>query len=735
MNRGLTGYNLDELSGPGGTLRLTKLLAGSEGTLAVTSELSLRVVPLPKFAGMAIIGYVDSLTALGAVSELLPTNPQAIEFLDDVTVGLGKTTPSWPVLELVLGDTLANCGGFLFVEVNGQSLVEVDRQLADIERAAGQGQAQGITATRDPKTMGALNGLRKDAVGLMGKGRGRLKGTAFVEDAAVPPQNLVAFVRGFRDILDDHGLDYGMYGHADVGCVHVRPLMDMRLLEHRNKIRPISDAVALLAQQQGGLIWGEHGKGVRGEYVEQYFGPILFELLRQIKAAFDPSNLFNPGKLVTAAGTSLAVDTIDAIPFRGARDEIIARFSGYEKASDCNGNGSCFHWDTAQEMCPSYKVTRDRVQSPKGRAALFRDWLYAREIGADVKKAEAVLAQSLETCLSCKACTSQCPVHVDIPTMKARFLAETQSDQRSLRDRLIRRIEAFTLVGANMPFLANLGLTLGRGMIARLLGLVDLPTFDREGLHKRLHAAGSQRLTPGQALPENIDKDRAVILLCDSFLGPFDPSVLEAAARVLSRMGYCVFHTPILLNGKAAQVRGYLEDFAKTQTQATRVLKKLSKNGLPMISLEPAVTMLYKQDFTTLIKGEEPVSLDRFLSAHRQELPTVRPQEFQIVGHCTETSADPDNLNRWKMIFAAAGLSLKSKRAGCCGMAGLFGHEAEHRDTSREIFDLSWAERVTQGQGKLLATGFSCRSQAKRFASVTLQHPIQALEEATRGQR
>ncbi|MHC9234608.1 FAD-binding and (Fe-S)-binding domain-containing protein [Pseudooceanicola sp. 502str34] len=732
MNRGLTGYNLDELRGPDGMLRLTKLLAGSEGTLAVTAELELRVVPLPKCTGMAIIGYADSLVALGAVSDLLPADPEAIEFLDDVTVGLGKTTPSWPLLEPVLGAELSRCGGYLFAEVSAETPEEIDRQLAALEAAvaAGQTPAVGIVATRDREVMGALNGLRKDAVGLMGKGNGPFKGMAFVEDAAVPPENLVAFVAGFRDVLDSHGLDYGMYGHADVGCVHVRPLMDMRLPDHRDKIRPISDAVAELAHAQGGLIWGEHGKGVRGEYVEYYFGPQLFAFLRRIKGAFDPANLLNPGKLVTAEGTDLPVDRIDAIPFRGARDQLIAGHGAYGKATECNGNGACFHWDAANEMCPSYKATRDRVQSPKGRAALFRDWLHARETGGDVQEAADALHVSLATCLSCKACTSQCPVQVDIPTLKAQFLAETEEAKRGPRDRLIRRMETLTLLSTRMPAIANASLALGRGVMERVMGLVDLPAFDRAGLARRMQAAGARRLAPGQALPAGVTPEHSVILLCDSFLGPFEPQVLEAAARVMIRMGYTVFHTPVLRNGKALQVRGFLDAFGRAKARAVSDLQKLSATGLPLISVEPAATMLYRQDFKDMPEGLMPLSLDRFLAAHAAELPKVAGGDFRMIGHCTETSADPGNLTRWKTVFEGAGMALQTERAGCCGMAGMFGHEAEHRALSKQIFELSWASKVAEGQGRLLATGFSCRSQAERFASVELRHPVQALEEA-----
>lgn len=734
MNRGLTGYNLDELRGEDGTLRLTKLLAGSEGTLAVTTALDLKVVPLPKHIGIAIIGYEDSLVALGAVADLLPADPEAIEFLDDKTVQLGKTAPSWPVLEPVLGTELASCGGYLFAEVSDETPEGVATQLKAVEAAvaAAPTKAVGIIATQDGDVMGALNGLRKDAVGLMGKGNGPFKGMAFVEDAAVPPENLVAFVTGFRDILDAHGLDYGMYGHADVGCVHVRPLMDMRLPEHRKKIRPISDAVAELARDQGGLIWGEHGKGVRGEYVEYYFGPDLFAFLRQVKAAFDPENRLNPGKLVTAAETDLPVDRIDAIAFRGARDERIAGHAAYGNATECNGNGACFHWDAANEMCPSYKVTRDRVQSPKGRAALIRDWLHAQETGGDVAGAAEALDASLATCLSCKACTSQCPVHVDIPTMKAAFLADRFTARpRALRDRLVRHMEALTILGARLPGLANMGLSLGRSVMASAFGLVDLPRFAAQGLDARMRAAGAQRLAPGAPLPAGMDTGKAAILLCDSFLGPFEPEVLESAARVLARMGFTVFYTPIQPNGKAAQVRGYLGAFEETRDAAVARIEGYAGLGLPLVTVEPAVTMLYRQDYKGALADGLLTSIDRLLAEHAGALPKAVATSFRLIGHCTETSADPGNLTRWKSVFAAAGLTLATQRAGCCGMAGMFGHEAENRDLSRQVFELDWAAKVKAGDD-LLATGFSCRGQAERFTGAQLRHPVQALDAALR---
>lgn len=732
MNRGLTGYNLDQLRGRDGALCLTKLLAGSEGTLAIITAIELRIVPLPRFKGTAVIGYPDSIAALGAVAGLLPFDPEAIEFLDDLTVNLGKSTPVWPAISSFLGGDMSACGGYLFAEFFGDTPEKIDVRLTALRDAvnATPGLAIGIATSIDPSINFALDALRKDAVGLMGKGEGPLKGIAFVEDAAVPPENLIGFVRGFRAILDSYGLKYGMYGHADVGCVHVRPLMDMRLPEHRSKIRPISDAVAELANANGGLIWGEHGKGVRGEYVEQTFGPELFALLRRIKAAFDPENSLNPGKLVTAADTELQVDRIDEVPFRGERDALNNDVA-YEKSVACNGNGACFHWDAASEMCPSYKATRDRLQSPKGRAALFRDWQNAKATGGPVDVTVDALAASLSTCLSCKACTSQCPVQVDIPTMKSAFLEERYLTRpRPLRDHLLRHMEQLTLLATRAPRIFNLALNLGQGIMSAAFGLTDLPRFATLGQNRRLIAAGSRLLKPGEALPQGVNADMAVVLLCDSFLGPFEPQVLESAARVLVSMGFEVFHTPILPNGKAQHVRGYLNAFNATREKALAQIQVLAELQIPLVTIEPAVTMLYRQDYGQMPEEAMFLSLDQLLVMHLDMLPkTAQTEAFTLIGHCTETSADPESLSRWRSIFATADLSLTPERAGCCGMAGQFGHERENRELSRQIFGLAWEGKLKQGVEKVLATGFSCRCQAQRFAGISVRHPVQVLDE------
>lgn len=737
MNRGLTGYNLKDAQPEPGKLDLIKLLAGSEGTLTVTGEMRLRVKRRPKCRALTVLAYDSCLAALAHVPALIPADPLAVEFLDDKIIALAASMPMWSELQAFFGDIGAT-GGFLFVEFTGDDLASVQNgqdALKEILKENNGGNI-GVVVATETAQINALWEMRKLSVGLLAAAEGRRIGIPFVEDAAVPPENLVEFVRAFRDQLDRLGLDYGMYGHADVGCVHVRPMLDMQDQADRDLIRTISDEVADLCQRHGGLIWGEHGKGVRGEYVRQYVGDTLYALMARIKAEFDPQNLFNPGKLVGPGGKDAGVMKIDAVPFRGTRDEKIDEraFSDFAKSVSCNGNGACFNWAPNDPMCPSYKATRDRVQAPKGRATLFREWAYAKSTGANAAEQnviEEALYESLETCLSCKSCTSQCPIRIDVPDMKALFLEDYfRSRKRPLRDQLVKRMEAVSLVSRRMPALSNLLLnnSFSRALIRSVFRIEDAPDISSRPAEQILRARGIQTVS----LADGALAEDTVILILDSFTGPYESSLIGAYADTLKALGFAVLATPIIRNGKALQVRGLASSFDAVRRKSVTQLNAIASLGAPMISMEPAVTNLLATDFT---KGEvKPEymaqSLDQFLSAHRDRLsplPNAKAQPYTLFLHCTEKTADPATGGRWAAIFDALGMNLDVAATGCCGMAGLFGHEAEHVDMSKQLFDMSWRGPISQSGDRALVTGFSCRSQTKRLHGHAPRHPAQLL--------
>jgi len=726
MNRGLTGYNLRDALPETGGINLCKLLAGSEGTLALTQRMTLRVIRKPRHSALVVLFYDNFLKALGHVPTLIEADPLAVEILDDKVLNVARRDAVWAQLSGLFGQLGPETKAVNFVEFVGDTPEAVSQQMARLtaQLDAAPPVAFLVRDVTAPEAVRAAWSLRSKAMGLMGDAETDKSAIAFVEDAAVPPEELVAFTSAFCALLDSHHLSYGMYGHADVGCLHVRPVVDMRQPEMRALIRPISDGVAALAKAHGGLLWGEHGRGLRGEYSPFFFGSALYEVLRQVKTVFDPDDRFNPGKLARPSGSDAPITRIDAVTMRGSLDAQIAPEPSrqFAKAIDCNGNGACHAWSVAETMCPSYKATRDKTQSPKGRASLIREW--ARTGSAE---AEDALVTSLDTCLSCRACASQCPVRVDIPTMKSKVLQQHFSRHaRPFRDRLLRWVEPMLLAMRRLPALANFGLAnpLSRAVAKRVFKLVDLPLFNAQSLEAQLRAASIPLATPrALASLSASDRTRAVILWPDSFLASFDAAPIRAAARLLSGMGFLPLVAPVKANGKVLEVRGYLGAYHPIRDRLQASLKALAASGLPIIAIEPATLIQARSD------GGDLIALDQFLARHLDRIVplSMGQKTVDMLLHCTEKTADPQTAARWQVIFERFGQKLRPVDVGCCGMSGLFGHEAEHADLSRRIYGLGWEGAIAEADGFVVATGFSCRCQAKRFSNIRPSHPAELL--------
>ncbi|MER9076734.1 FAD-binding oxidoreductase [Mesorhizobium sp. M0904] len=753
MNRGLTGYNLKSVLDDSGRFRLQYLLAGSEGTLAITRQLTLRVRRLPACRAAVGIRYASFKAALADVQRLIAADPTAIEILDDKVLSLAREDILWNDLGDILGGaSAAPVCGLNVLEFVADSADELQANLDRVLTFLAESPEIALdwTVVRDPALMAQLWSLREKSVGLLGRLGGNRQGTAFIEDTAVPPEKLADFVAEFRAILDSHGLIYGMFGHADVGCLHVRPALDMKDPADAALIRPVSDAVAALTKKYGGLLWGEHGRGFRGEYSPFFFGPELYEELCRIKGVFDPQNILNPGKLAAPNGHA-HVDRIDDVPLRGAFDRAIApeHSHRYERALACNGNGACFNWDADDPMCPSYKATRDRRQSPKGRAALLREWARLRseaERGQEPAPLAAIedeLHASLMTCLSCKACSSQCPIKVDIPAMKAQFLdVYHRRHRRRLRDHLVARMEAALPTARRVSWLANPLLRAASflRLTEHVAGLVDLPAL---------------RPARGAIMPTDADigtwsrlpldvKRRTVLLVEDTFTGAFDGDVVHAARDLLGALGYEVHQITARPNGKPLHVLGMLDRFTRTASSARAYHGRLLDTGLPVVGIEPVAVLMheveYQMDRTTDSDGgnrrPRVRSLESFLAAEIEagNIGARDPRSYgpiyALFLHCTEKTANPHASAHWKRIFSTFGLRIETPSAGCCGMAGLFGHEREHAVLSEKLFAMSWMARLAdKREDQVLATGFSCRCQAKRFAGFRPRHPAEALIE------
>ncbi len=717
--RGFTGYNLTDAVSSSG-LDMTKIICGSEGTLALIGNITLRLTPLPTETHLAVVTYPTFDTAIREANRLKACRPTAIECLDERTISLADASPAWPALAKLIA---VEGSAMLLLGFDGIDGIDELRTLV-----AQSSDEPELAVTSDPTTIAAVWKVRADAVGLLGRAVGGRRSVAFVEDCAVPPHRLEEFVVAFRALLDDHDLTYGMFGHADVGCIHVRPALDLFDPGHEALVRIVSDEAAALVERFGGVLWGEHGRGFRGEYVG--LDDDLIRRMRLIKTAFDPRNVLNPGKLYAPLEGAPPITRIDEVPLRVHADRTVTATSRGEFASafECNGNGICHHWGDDEMMCPSFKVTLDPRLSPKGRADLVRAWLAAPD---DRRLADEV-ADSMRQCLSCGACTGRCPVQVDVPELKSRFLEHhhDHNTRRRLRTATLSRFEALLPLAQRTSRVTTQVQRFSGPLVRRTLGVVDLPTVPPGTLHERMAALDVQSVSAGADIG-----DANVIILPDAFTALLDPDVLSAAITVLRAIGDRPAIAPFEPSGKFDHVTGRRRRFAAAVKRQRAVIEQLSGHGAAMVVIEPAIALLGGHEYTAIdpdFPADQIDSLATYLATRLDRLPSARPAgTVQLFGHCSESSLAPQHMAMYQAMLEGVGHAVTIETTSCCGMAGLFGHEVEHQTMSADLFDLGWRSRLaTSSADHRCASGYSCRSQAKRFGFTDLVHPVQLVAAA-----
>ncbi|PTY36906.1 FAD-linked oxidase [Saccharospirillum sp. MSK14-1] len=777
LNRCLTGYDLAHIRNDAGEFDLNNILCGSEGTLGFIVEAKLNVLRIPKFSALVNVRYDSFETSLRDAQTLMQAQPTSIETVDSKVLGLAKNDISWNgVAEFFPAAEGEVVEGINLVEYTADDEAELEagiKRLTDrLDALAGQpGQCNGYTVARGSAAVGRIWGMRKRAVGLLGNAQGEARPVPFVEDTAVPPENLADFIMDFRAVLDREGLTYGMFGHVDAGVLHVRPALDMKDEASLARVRLITDEVVKLVQKYGGLLWGEHGKGVRSEFAPSFFGD-LYPELQAIKRAFDPHNQLNPGKIATA-DASQALTIIDAVTTRGELDRSIPvkSWQHQKEAVYCNGNGACYNYDPNDAMCPSWKGTRDRRQSPKGRASLLREWIRALgEQGVNtldvanaqrqrsgwlswparlknswaLKRGDYDFSQevydSMAGCLACKSCSGQCPIKVDVPEFRAKFLHLYHGRYlRPLKDYFIGTLEFVIPLLARAPFkwLYN-GLMRAKPtawLLDRGAGMVDSPLIHRHHL-----ASLMRHLNIGWAKPKQLaalseeERQRSVVIVQDAFTSFFDTDTVGDILKLLQQLGFRVWVMPYRANGKPLHVHGFLGAFTKVAQRRQKEFNALAEAGIPLVGVDPSMTLAYRSEYRKYLEGDLPevLLMQEFLGQRLEQLaslrPLFRPGRVQLLGHCTEKTNAAASMADWQRVFEALGQELTLKNVGCCGMAGTYGHESRNRATSERIYDLSWRDVVanepTEG---LVATGYSCRSQVNRLQGVELRHPLQFL--------
>ncbi|MEH8144006.1 FAD-binding and (Fe-S)-binding domain-containing protein [Aeromonas hydrophila] len=783
LNRFLTGYDLKHLYQPDtDTLDVSRVLCGSEGSLGFITEARLNITPIPRYRTLVNVKYDSFPSALRNAPFMVQAHALSVETVDSRVLGLARADIIWhSVKEFIQEVPGKDLQGLNIVEFADTDENEHKAKVAELCRridgllAKGEAGIIGYQVCNHLASIETIYAMRKKSVGLLGNAEGRKKPVAFTEDTAVPPESLADFIMEFRALLDAHGLDYGMFGHVDAGVLHVRPALDLCDPEQEVLLRRISDQVVALTAKYGGLMWGEHGKGFRSEYSPAFFGE-LWEELQRVKGAFDPANRINPGKICMPYGSGAELVSVDG-PKRGKFDRQIplAVRTSYTRALDCNGNGLCFTFETDSPMCPSVKISRDRRHSPKGRAGLMREWLrQLAEQGFDPLSEEVALQsgglrfkqivdkfrntvarargeydfshevmEAMEGCLACKACTSQCPIKVDVPTFRARFMQLYHSRYlRGPKDYFVGTVESYAPLLAKAPKLVNFFLEKEWAQKAteKSIGMVDVPLLSVPTLAEELrdHRARYFDL-PGLEAMSPEQRQKVVLIVQDPFTSYYDAPVVRDLVKLASKLGLHPYLLPFKPNGKPQHVKGFLRAFARTAASSAQFLNKVAALGIPMVGVDPSLVLCYRDEYVKALgpaRGDFQVLLPQewLLSLPAEVLPVreahAAAEPWYLFAHCTEKTTKPSTHGDWSTLFRRFGATLQPVSVGCCGMAGTYGHDAKQVENSKGIYGLSWAEPLARlPQARCLATGYSCRSQVKRMEGEKLKHPLQALLE------
>lgn len=781
LNRFLTGYDLRHVFSDDLTqFDLTRILTGSEGSLAFITEATLDITPLPKVRRLVNVKYDSFESALRNAPFMVQAQALSVETVDSKVLNLAKEDIVWHSVKSLITDVPnKEMLGLNIVEFSGDDENEINHltdslcQRLDELMANNQAGVIGYQVCHDLDDITRIYNMRKKAVGLLGNSKGAAKPIPFVEDTCVPPEHLADYIAEFRALLDSHKLNYGMFGHVDAGVLHVRPALDMCDPQQEILMKQISDEIVALTAKYGGLLWGEHGKGFRAQYSPEFFGEVLYGELRNIKAAFDPDNRLNPGKICPPAGIDAPMKQVDAVK-RGTFDRQIPiqMRQEFRGAMDCNGNGLCFNFDVKSPMCPSMKISGQRVHSPKGRATLVREWLRLlaeqgvtpEQIDKGVKSDSPSLRgliektrnswrakqgdydfshevkASMSGCLACKACSTQCPIKIDVPSFRAKFLALYHSRYlRPVRDHIVANVEesAPLLSKASGVFNFFLRQTLVQKLSERTIGMVDLPLFSQPTLKQELsgHAATSMTLEQLEGMSAS-QREKHVLVVQDPFTSYYDAKVVVDFVRLIDKLGYKPVLLPFSPNGKAQHIKGFLSRFAKTARKTSEFLNRVAKLKLPMVGVDPALVLCYRDEYHEIL-GEQQCQFTVMLAHEwlislpaQTEVSGADEQPWYFFGHCTESTALPNSANQWAALFTRYGRKLINVSVGCCGMAGTYGHEVANLENSKGIYNLSWKPAIEKlPLERCLSSGYSCRSQVKRMEKTAIKHPIQALLE------
>lgn len=727
---------------PPSAFNLSRLIVGSEGTLALVVDAKLRLAALPPSRAVAVIHFRDLLEALAATPAILRHRPSAVELMDRFILDStrGKTVFE-PLRQFIVGDPAA----VLIVELFEQSPGDLPSRLARLEAELfGSGVAYHVHRAVDAAEQARIWKLRRAALGLSMSERGDARAISFVEDTAVEPARLRDYIERFQQILAAYDTHAGFYAHASVGLLHVRPVVNLKTVDGVQKFQRIADEIANLVLEFGGALSGEHGDGLaRSSFQQRMYGPELYRAFCEIKQTFDPAGIFNPGKIVHARPMTehlrfgpgyVTPDPPTTLDF--------SDFGGLGRAAEqCSGVGEC-RKTSAGTMCPSYMATREEMHTTRGRANALR---LAMSQPNGLRLEDDEVHAVLDLCLECRACKSECPTGVDMARMKAEFLHKFNREHGTpLRARLLAHPERMARWVRRMAPFSQwfLQSRAGRWLGEKMFGLsrhrpvprVASRTF--EGWYLEHTLSGTIR---GHGPPLSQSKDTSVILFRDTFTNYFEPEIGVAATELLEAAGRQVALVKHRCCGRPLISQGLLDEARDQAEFNVEQLFPLFESGAKILFCEPSCLSAMREDAPALLRGERRqqaeklagscLLLEEFLeqewSAGRVELKLdPGPSQILLHGHCHQKAMGllPSTL---ALLARVPQCSVVDLDAGCCGMAGSFGYLREHFALSRRIAELRLLPAI-RGRGPdttIVAAGTSCRQQIKHFGGETAVHP------------
>ena len=776
MKRNVSGYNLDVLidEAESGSVNLARLLAGSEGTLAIITEATVSLEPVPETKAIGLLTYDDLLGAMEDVAPILEHDPAAVEVMDDVLLDLARETAEF---ENVVGMLPDGTDSVLLVEFYAESDEEGRRKVADLiadrvpdgdaEATPSDGAADLTAAPRraraameahDPETRGKFWKMRKSGLPILLGRTSDAKHIAFIEDTAIPAENLPAYVADFQDILDDHDTFASYYAHAGPGVLHIRPLVNTKTVAGVEEMESIADAATDLVVKYDGSVSGEHGDGrARTQWNRKLYGDHLWNVFRDLKTAVDPDWLLNPGNVCGDADMTEHLRFGPDYDFDAGFDPALNwdNENGFQGMVElCHGCGGCRgpQETTGGVMCPTYRASQEEITSTRGRANLLRQAMSGNLDDEEQFDVE-FMHEVLDLCIGCKGCSKDCPSEVDLAKLKAEVTHEHhQRHGSSLRDKLFANIDALNALGSKFAPLSNWAAKVpgARTLMEKTVGIAknrSLPTFHSETLVDWFENRGGARVSEREA-------DHKVLLFPDTYTTYNAPAAGKAAVRVLEAANVHVeIPDDVTGSGRPPFSKGFL-DLARDQA-ATNVeaLAPRVRDGWDVVVVEPSDAVMFQSDYLDLLSGEDgegarssgsrtlsddvetvaanSYGIMEYLDAHRldESLDADAPATtLTYHGHCHQKATKKDH--HAVGVLRRAGYAVDPLDSGCCGMAGSFGYEAEHFSMSEAIGSILFDQVDDSPGDRVVAPGASCRTQLGDHYEEKPPTPVEALAEA-----